>query len=47
MQLLSVARLSLHDKGQDVLLESLAGLRDLNWRVTLAGDGPDREHSIA
>lgn len=43
IQLLSVARLSLRDKGQDILLESLAGLRDLNWRVTLAGDGPDRQ----
>jgi len=44
VRLLSVARLSLHDKGQDVLLESLAQLRDLNWRLTLAGDGPDRPH---
>jgi glycosyltransferase involved in cell wall biosynthesis len=42
-KLLCVARLSVRDKGQDVLLEALADLRDLNWRLTLAGDGPDRE----
>jgi glycosyltransferase involved in cell wall biosynthesis len=41
-RLLCVARLSLRDKGQDVLLESLSRLSDLNWRMTLAGDGPDR-----
>jgi glycosyltransferase involved in cell wall biosynthesis len=41
-KLLCVARLSVRDKGQDVLLKALADLRDLNWRLTLAGDGPDR-----
>lgn len=43
MRLLSVARLSLRDKGQDILLEALAHLRDQNWRLTLAGNGPDQE----
>ena len=41
-RLLCVARLSLRDKGQDVLLESLSRLSDLDWRMTLAGEGPDR-----
>ncbi len=40
--LLCVARLSRRDKGQDILLESLSRLGDLDWRMTLAGDGPDR-----
>jgi len=43
MRLLSVARLSLRDKGQDILLETLAQLRDLNWHLTLAGSGPDQQ----
>ena len=40
--LLSIARLSVREKGQDILLQSLAELLDLNWRMTFAGDGPDR-----
>ena len=44
VRLLSVARLSVREKGQDILLQALGPLRDLNWRLTLAGDGPDRSH---
>jgi len=42
IRLLCVARLCVRDKGQEVLLESLAELPDINWHLTLAGDGPDR-----
>ena len=42
IRLLCLARLLIHDKGQDVLMESLAELLELNWHLTFAGEGPDR-----
>lgn len=45
IRLACVARLSHRTKGQDTLLRALAGgpWRNRHWRLTLAGDGPDRE----
>lgn len=45
VNLLCVARLDVYDKGQDILLDVLSELVDLNWRLTLAGEGRDR-HSL-
>ena len=41
-----VARLSAAYKGQDLLLETLAGddWRSRDWRLSFCGSGPDREH---
>lgn len=41
-QLVMVARLS-HWKDQPTLLQALAGLKELDWRLELIGDGPLRE----
>lgn len=43
-QLASVAKLAVYAKGQDVLLETLAGepWRERDWRLNLYGDGEDR-----
>ena len=41
-KLLCVARLAIHEKGQDILLQSLSEILDLNWQLTVAGEGPDR-----
>ena len=38
-RLLSVGRV-VHQKGFDLGLEALAGLKDLNWEWSIAGDGP-------
>jgi glycosyltransferase involved in cell wall biosynthesis len=40
-RLLCVARLAIHEKGQDILLQSLSEILDLNWHLTFAGEGPD------
>jgi glycosyltransferase involved in cell wall biosynthesis len=37
---LSVGRI-VHQKGLDVALQALAGLRDLDWHWRIAGDGPE------
>lgn len=46
IHLASVARLDVHQKAQDVLLETLSSLEWLrrDWRLTFFGDGPDRAY---
>jgi len=41
-QLLIVGRI-VYQKGIDLLFEALAGLKDLEWELSVAGDGPLRE----
>jgi glycosyltransferase involved in cell wall biosynthesis len=41
-RLLLVGRI-VHQKGIDLLLEALAGLRALSWELLIVGDGPRRE----
>jgi glycogen synthase len=41
VELLTVGRLAKH-KGLDVLLAALAAQRDLPWRLSIVGDGPER-----
>jgi glycosyltransferase involved in cell wall biosynthesis len=45
LRLACVARLDPSQKGQDILLDVLASpcWRERNWRLTLYGDGPNRE----
>jgi len=40
VQLLAVGRLT-RQKGFDLLIEAVASLRDLPWRLTILGEGPD------
>lgn len=40
---LFAGRLQNRQKRVDVLLAGLARVRDLDWRLTIAGDGPDRD----
>lgn len=42
-RLLLVGRL-VHQKGVDLLLDALAGLKEHIWYLTLVGDGPQRPH---
>jgi glycosyltransferase involved in cell wall biosynthesis len=46
IKMASVAQLRANDKGQDILLESLAAevWRGRNWRLHLFGEGPDKEY---
>ena len=41
-RMLLVGRI-VHQKGVDLLIEALAGLRDLAWELEVVGDGPRRE----
>ena len=36
-----------HRKGGDILLGALSTLKDLNWRLTIIGDGPERANLLA
>ena len=47
-RLLSVGRI-VHQKGLDLAMHALGGLKDLNWEWRIAGDGPQMQalHSLA
>lgn len=47
MRMVTVGRLLLEQKGQDILIEALSLLGDLNLHLTIYGDGPDREKIVS